>query len=380
MGATTERERWAAIAAAIACIAIVGVGLSLSVPLLSLEMERMGVSGFWIGANTAVAGLASMIVVPFVPRLAMRIGVMPILVAAVLTLTVTLPLFKAIFLFPVWFPLRFVFSASLGVLFVLSEYWINAAAPPARRGLVMGIYATVLALGFAVGPALLSLVGTSGWAPYLVGAGLFLLGLIPLAAARGISPVIDKGGGRTILSFLLAAPAATLAALVFGMVETGAFALLPVYGLANGFTAESAAFLVSVLSIGSVLLQLPIGMLSDRVDRRLVLLGVAGLGLASSLAIPLAMERTMLLYPLLVVWGGVIGGLYTVGLAHLGARFTGAELAAANAAFVILYNAGVVAGPPLIGLGMDIAEHGFAYAVALFLAVYIVVVLARVRA
>jgi MFS family permease len=380
MGATTERERWAAIAAAIACIAIVGVGLSLSVPLLSLEMERMGVSGFWIGANTAVAGLASMIVVPFVPRLAMRIGVMPILVAAVLTLTVTLPLFKAIFLFPVWFPLRFVFSASLGVLFVLSEYWINAAAPPARRGFVMGIYATVLALGFAVGPALLSLVGTSGWAPYLVGAGLFLLGLIPLAAARGISPVIDKGGGRTILSFLLAAPAATLAALVFGMVETGAFALLPVYGLANGFTAESAAFLVSVLSIGSVLLQLPIGMLSDRVDRRLVLLGVAGLGLASSLAIPLAMERTMLLYPLLVVWGGVIGGLYTVGLAHLGARFTGAELAAANAAFVILYNAGVVAGPPLIGLGMDTAEHGFAYAVALFLAVYIVVVLARVRA
>src|SRR5215212_12250566 len=68
-----------------------------------------------------------------------------------------------------WFPLRFLFSASFGVLFVLSEYWINAVAPPDRRGFVMGIYATVLALGFAIGPAVLKLVGTTGWPPYLVG-------------------------------------------------------------------------------------------------------------------------------------------------------------------------------------------------------------------
>uniref|UniRef100_UPI0013D393F4 MFS transporter n=1 Tax=Klebsiella pneumoniae TaxID=573 RepID=UPI0013D393F4 len=51
-----------------------------------------------------------------------------------------------------WFPLRFVFGASLAVLFVLSEYWINAVAPEARRGLVLGIYATALSLGFAAGP------------------------------------------------------------------------------------------------------------------------------------------------------------------------------------------------------------------------------------
>ncbi|KAA2243958.1 MFS transporter [Salinarimonas soli] len=360
MEGATGRERSAAIAAAIACITLVGIGLSLSVPLLSLEMERMGVSKVWIGANTAVAGLASIVVVPFVPRLAARVGVLPMLVAAVLTLTLVLPLFKVFPSFPLWFPLRFVFAASLGVLFVLSEYWINAAAPPARRGFVMGIYATVLSLGFVIGPALLSLVGTSGWPPYLIGAVLFLVGLVPLMAARGVSPAIERGGRRTILSFLLAAPAATLAALVFGMVETGCFALLPIYGLANGFDPEGAAFLVGVLSIGSVVLQVPIGVLSDRADRRLVLLGIAALGLAGALLIPVAMQRTALLYPLLVVWGGVVGGLYTVGLAHLGARFHGAELATANAAFVVLYNVGLVAGPPVVGLFMDASRDGFA--------------------
>lgn len=380
MQTLSERERLAAITAAIACIAIVGVGLSLSVPLLSLEMERMGVSKFWIGANTAMAGVASIVVVPFVPRVAARIGVMPLLVGAVLALSLVLPAFKALYSFPWWFPLRFVFSASLGVLFVLSEFWINTAAPPERRGLVMGIYATVLSLGFAAGPALLSVLGTSGWTPYLWGGALFLAGLLPLLAARGVSPVIEEGGSRTILSFLLAAPAATLAALVFGMVETGGFALLPLYGLANGYGAEAAAFLVSVLSMGSVLLQLPIGMLSDRVDRRVVLLAVAAIGVVGALLIPLVIDRAALFYPLLVVWGGVIGGLYTVGLAHLGARFTGSELASANAAFVILYNVGVVAGPPFIGLGMDLTAHGFAYAVALCFLGYVAIVLARLRA
>jgi len=373
-----DRERKAAITAAVASVAVVGVGLSLSIPLLSLEMERMGLSGTWIGVNTAVAGLASIAIVPFTPRLAARFGVLPLLLVAVLTLTTTILAFKSLFSFAWWFPIRFVFAAALGVLFVLSEYWINTAAPPERRGFVMGLYATVLALGFAAGPAVLSVVGTGGWPPYLAGAALFTLALVPLLAARGVTPAIEKGGGRSILSFMLAAPTATLAAFVFGAVETGGFALLPVYGLRNGYEAEGAAFLVSVLAIGNVLLQIPIGALSDRVDRRLVLLGVAAVGLAGALLMPLAIGSRAGFFALLVVWGGVIGGFYTVGLAHLGARFTGADLASANAAFLILYNIGLIAGPPVIGGGMDLAPpHGFALATAAFFAVYLAVVATR---
>src|SRR5919205_408569 len=157
-----DSARVAAIAAAIACVTAVGIGLSLSVPLLSLEMERMGISGTLIGLNTAVAGIASICIVPFVPRLAARIGVLPLLWCCIVGATLALLAFKALYSFAWWFPLRFLFSAALGALFVLSEYWINAAAPPQRRGLVMGIYATVLALGFAAGPGLLFTVGTSG--------------------------------------------------------------------------------------------------------------------------------------------------------------------------------------------------------------------------
>ena len=117
-----------------ACVTAVGIGLSLSIPLLSLEMERMDVSGTLIGLNTAVAGIASICVIPFVPRLARRIGVLPLLWLCIVVGAVSLLAFKALYSFAWWFPLRFVFSAALGTLFVLSEFWINTAAPPGGAG------------------------------------------------------------------------------------------------------------------------------------------------------------------------------------------------------------------------------------------------------
>jgi MFS family permease len=376
-----DRSRVAAIAAAIACVTAVGIGLSLSIPLLSLEMERMGVSGTLIGINTSIAGIASICVIPFVPRLAARVGVLPLLWFCIVVGAASLVAFKAIFSFAWWFPLRFVFSASLGALFVLSEYWINAAAPPGRRGLVMGIYATVLATGFAAGPGILVLVGTAGWPPYLAGAALFVLAGLPLLLAGGLSPDMSGGTGRGVFSFILAAPTATIGALVFGAAETGGFALLPVYGLQIGFDASAAAFLVSVVALGNVLFQIPIGLLSDRIDRRRLLLVIGTVALVSTLLIPPASRSLVPLYAVLFVWGGMTGALYTVGLAHLGARFTGADLASANAAFVLLYNVGLVVGPPAAGGGMDaLPPHGFPLSLAAFFAVYVAIVLWRLRA
>ena len=373
-----DREGIAAIAAAIACVTAVGIGLSLSVPLLSLEMERMGVSGAMIGLNTALSGAACIAVVPFVPRLAARLGVLPLLWLAIAVAIVAFLGFKLFFDFSWWFPLRFLFAAAFGTLFVLSEYWINAAAPPHRRGLVMGIYATVLALGFAIGPAALKVVGTSGWPPYLTGAALYALAALPLLAARGLSPALDGRATRSVLSFILAAPIATLAALVFGAAETGGFALLPVYGLRIGFEPDSAAFLVSVLALGTMAFQIPIGLLSDRIDRRFMLLAAGLAGIVGAALIPFAAGRGWAFYATLFVWSGLIGTLYTVGLAHLGARFTGADLASANAAFVILYNAGLALGPPVVGGGMDLfPPHGFAWSLAAFFAFYTAVVIWR---
>ena len=84
---------------------------------------------------------------------------------------------------------------------------------------------------------------------------------------------------------------------------------------------------------------------------------------------------------MLFVWGGVVAALYTIGLAHLGSRLTGRDLASANAAFVFCYGFGMLIGPQVIGIGMDLfGPDGFAYALALFFVAYLILVVRRMAA
>jgi MFS family permease len=367
---TAEPDNRATIGAAIALITLVGLSLSLFIPLLSIEMERMGVSGTLSGLNTAAAGLGTLATLPFVPRLAARLGLERVILAA-LGISAGLAIGFHLLPFWAWFPLRFVFGATIGTLFVISEFWITSLAPPERRGLVMGIYATMLAVGFATGPLVLALAGTEGAAPYLVGMAIYALAATPLLISRGRVPQIEGDSHGPVWRYMVAVPIATFAGLVFGAVETGAFALFPVYGLRNGYDAATAALLISVVTAGNIVSQIPLGWLADKVDRRITLLVCAAVGVGGAAAMPSTVGQPALFYAVLFVWGGFIGGLYTVGLAHLASRFRGAELANANAAFVMLYSVGLIGGPPLVGLGVDVfGPNGFAWALAAMLGAY----------
>lgn len=373
-------QRIQAIGAAITCVATVGIGLSLSVPLLAFAMQADGVSATLIGLNTAMAGLATILVAPLVPRTAMHIGVRPLLLIALALGAATFIGFWFTAPLWLWFPLRFLFGASLAVLFVLSEFWINDVAPDHARGLVMGIYSTALALGFAAGPTILAAINRDGPLPYIVGAALFVLAALPLGFAGELAPRIHEPPQGHLLIFLRAAPSAMIAAFVFGAVETGGMSFLPLYGLAIGYGTVASMLLVSILALGNVLVQIPLGFISDRMDRRRLLILLAAVGAVGAAILPLIAHQTALLFPIVAVWGGLVAGLYTVGLAHLGSQFRGADLAAANASYILMYSVGILAGPPILGFGLDIwPPNGLPLTIALLFALYLFVVLFHVK-
>jgi MFS family permease len=128
-----------------------------------------------------------------------------------------------------------------------------------------------------------------------------------------------------------------------------------------------------------VLVQLPLGILSDRVrDRRHLLLALALFSLTGVLAMTAATDNWTLLAIVLFLWGGAVGGLYTVGLAHLGSRLTGRDLASANAAFIFCYALGMLTGPQMIGICMDhFGPNGFSAALSVFFVLYIALTLQR---
>ena len=370
----TIRQQIRPLGTAIFLIFLVGIALSLSVALLAIEMERMQVDSFTAGLNTAILGVGKIAIVLFIPRLAHKFGVRPILFVATAGLLLSILAFKALPQIEAWFVLRFIFGAALGAMFTLSEFWINASAPPSKRGVIMGAYATALALGFALGPAVIALVGSEGWTPYVIAACIMALGFVPLLLSGDSTPTVEGDHSSGVLAFVVAAPVATLAGLVFGAMESASVSTLPILGLRAGYPEATAALLVSIFAAGNIVSQIPIGLLADRVNKVLLLMVIALTSLALVAIVPFVLDALWMLALTIFFFGGIVGSLYTVGLAHMGASFSGIQLANANAAFVIMYSAGLAIGPPVVGAGMTAFDAtGFSVAVGALLAIYAVV-------
>lgn len=367
------------LVAVIATVTIVGVGLSLTMTLLALRLGEQGYSARAIGLNPTAGGVAILAGAALVPALVHWMRVKTLLFVALLLSGLSLLSFALTNDYWAWLAIRTVFSGALSVLFVTSEYWINAIAPTRHRGFVLGFYMTSLAGGFAVGPGILGFVGTAGAAPFLVATAFFALGALPILLWSGQVPEVKATRPVPVFVFLTSVPVATLAGLVHGAIETASLGLLPVYALRAGLRPETGALFVTLFASGNVLFQFPLGIASDQMDRRKLLVWLASLGLAGAIALAFAEPSHFFLFcVLLVLWGGIVGSLYAVGLAHLGSRYAGPELASANAAFVMLYSLGMLGGPPIAGLGMDlVSPNGFFFSIAGFLVLYLCLVCGR---
>jgi len=363
------------LAAAIACISIVGVGLSLVIPLLALRLEAAGFAAHDNGAQIAVSGLATLIGAPLAPALARRFGLRAMLGAAIALAVVSLAGFAFTSDFRLWIAIRLAFGLALTIVFVLSEFWISATAPRGQRGLVLGIYATFLALGFAIGPALLSFTGTDGFAPFVLAAIVMGAGGLPVIWAGDAAAECESPENPKLAPIFRDAPVAVIAALLYGCIETGLIGLLPVFGLRSGFSEGWATFQLSLFALGNVVFPVPIGLIADRTGKIRLLVWCSLIGLFGALALP-GLAGNRLVYALsLFVWGGVVGGIYTVGLAALAEKFHGQKLAAANAAYVMMYALGMMVGPPALGFGLDLAPRGLFDALGVCFAAYLGLIL-----
>lgn len=172
----TARERRLSLGAVYACMFAVGVGMGLSLPLLSLILERNGVSATLNGANTTVGALAMIVVSPFIPAIAARLGTARFLIACYIVAAAALVSFRATNDLVAWFILRFVLNSALQGLFIVSEVWINQIAAESNRGRLVAIYTSIFSAGFALGPLIIQGLGTTGWAPFIAGGAAMLVG------------------------------------------------------------------------------------------------------------------------------------------------------------------------------------------------------------
>lgn len=373
------RPRRRALAAVIGTAFGIGISIGAVVPLLALNLEQRGHDAAAIGVNAAMFPLGAVLFSFVVPRIIARLGLFG---AIVLSVTLTgggMLLFPFVDDYYAWCAIRLLIGCVSVVHWIASETWINLLARDASRSRVMAVYATVMAAGFVGGPLLLSVTGIDGWLPFLWIAGAGLLALVPILCVGTAPPGLEEKPEFGVAGVVRAVPLVMGAALVAGFVDASLFSLIPVHQVRAGIDAETAVLSLSVFMAGNLALQYPLGWIADHTSRAGTAFFTAAIIVAGAVAYPVLLPGLGAPFWLMMfVWGGVSWGMYTLGLALLGERFPAAQLAAANAAFVMMYESGSIAGPIASGAALDLwPDYGLPVAVALAAGCFMALALLR---
>ena len=352
LAVTAQDPRWRQLVIATVALAVASFGHGLTMPLLSLVLHHQGVDETLIGLNTGTYFIAVFAVAPLATRLLRARGPALLMLVSILATVVLLALLRA---FPnvwLWFPLRFALGMAASFLWIAGEAWVNHSATETHRGRIIAIFGIVVSAGFAMGPLILSMTGTEGWAPFLVTIALLLFAAAVLAGTLGSSP---KLGGKTrpLARYVLLAPVAMFGYFVFAAGDAMLLTFLPIYAAGLGVAEVDAIRLLTVLAIGSMALQYPIGWLADRVSNYAIAAAMGAIMLAGSAAMPWALPLPAISVVFMFFYGGALGALYTISLVLLGRQFKGADLSAASAMLAVMFCLGSFIWPSAGGAAMD---------------------------
>jgi MFS family permease len=353
---TAARDRRWSLAAAIASVTVFGMSVGQGTPLLSLLLDAHGTGVALNGLNAGVGFLGVLVGPLLAPCCVRRLGIRSFLLVCFgldIMLVIALKAFDSL---ATWFALRILLGVVGSAVFTAGEAWINLLAGDAGRGRIIGLYAGALSAGFGIGPLVLSITGLEGWAPFLANAAITALAMLPLLGAGDSSRDFGRERGASPLTMIARAPVILGAVALFALYEAALMALLPIWAVRVGLNARLAAATLTAVYIGAIVLQMPIGWLSDRISRAAAMRLCGAVGLVGALVVMNVGASPPVLFFLLFVWGGIASGIYPVALSMAGDRFRGAELVTANAAMIIAYGIGGLAGPALGGLAMDLWE------------------------
>ena len=363
------------LAVAIACGACAGGAIGLSAPLLAVSIDAMTGSGLAVGANAIASALSTLIMAPLVPALFARMPPRRAIAFSVLCGAAALAAFPLTSDLAIWLLLRLVFGLAITVLFCGSEIWINQLAPEAVRARLLGLYASALAGGLAGGAALFGIIGADGPWAFLACAAITALpiGLLSVVRApRPRRPAASDAHPRQLWTAARLAPVAIIAAIAFGSIETVGLSFLPIYAVRVAYGESGGAVLLIAWAVGNVALQAPIGWLADYWGRRRVLALCALFGVACPTLLVVGPTVLWAASVIVFFYGGVVVGMYAVGLSIISQANPASRIAQANSAFVFAYGVGSLFSPLAAGAALDAFNpNGALYALIGFAGVHL---------
>jgi MFS family permease len=247
-----------------------------------------------------------------------------------------------------WLVLRAIVGFGCAGLFITTESWLNAKALPAERGRVFSVYMVGTFLALAVGQLLIGRATIETAAPFNLIVALFAVALAIVSTTRAEPPRVTADVSLSYRQLSRAAPVAVVGCALSGLISSTFYALVPAWMQDEGIARETIALSMLVAVLGGLAFQVPVGRVSDRFDRRIVL-GALGLGFAgTAVALILLPPSWAVVLPAAALLGGFMSTLYPVCVANAHERMPADRVVAVSGRLILISGLGSVVGP-LIG-------------------------------
>ncbi|MCP4469386.1 MAG: MFS transporter [Gammaproteobacteria bacterium] len=333
-------------------ILMLGDGLQGS--LLAIRADLEGFSATLTGLVMSSFYLGFLLGSIMTPRITIKVGHIRVF-AAFAALSSSAILVHALWVsVPVWIAMRLLSGFCFAGLYIVAESWLNDRATNETRGKLLSMYMVVTYVGVGAGQLLLNLADPLAFPLFILTSILISVAVVPLLLSAGSPPTFHGSVSISLFELFRLTPLGIVGMFTVGLVTATFFALGPVYAQRIGLNIRDTSYFMTATVLGTVLLQGPIGALSDRFDRRLILALIAILTALSALVCIRAEQvSTLALFVAAGLFGGLAFPLYSICIAYTNDHLAPNQMIAASGALVLASGMGAIVGPVLFAMIMD---------------------------
>ena len=346
------------------------VGNGVQGSLLGIRGALEGFSTFQLSVVMSAYFLGFLGGSRLAPTMIRRVGHVRVFSALGSMISAVLILYPLLLDWVSWSAMRVVIGFCFSGVYVTAESWLNNTASNETRGQTLSAYMIVQMLGIIASQGLLAMGDPGGFGLFIIPSVLVSLAFMPILLADTPAPTFDAIKPMSFVQLFRTSPLGCAGMLLTGGVFSAMFGMASVYGAMSAMTIGQIAVFVAAMYVGGLILQYPIGWLSDRMDRRALILGMAAAGsvvMAVAAALPTAFVFEVVVALLL---GGIINPLYSLLIALTNDHLSKEQMPGASAGLIFLNGFGAIFGPLVAGWLMgEIGPKGYFLIIGVLFAV-----------
>lgn len=354
-----HRSSELAIVTILLCAGLLFAGNGLFQTLLPIRAGQEGYTAAMIGVmGTAYFG--GFTIGCFVgPKLISTVGHVRVFAGLTALLTATFLAFPLYVDAWFWGALRVVSGICIAVIYIVVESWLNDASSNANRGRVLSIYIIVTNIVTMIGQLLVNASDTAGSALFLVVAILICLAIVPISLTPTPAPTPIPSARLDLRKLYTISPVGVVGCLASGAAEGAFWSLGPVFAQGRDMITSEIALLMAAFVLGGTLSQWPLGWISDKIDRRIVISVVSCGTVISGLAIGFdATASGVPMLALAVAHGALMIPIYALCISHANDCVPNAQMVETSSGLILAFSIGATIGPAAASLFMSGEREG----------------------